>query len=386
MKQLCFAKIVGIGGWIALTQALFGCGDAPGSAEEPQASLTQTVTPDTARRAPNKLPTKFQGYEVVVIDWTRATHEPKAINNRGQIVGSVHDAVGRAQAWFWDGEQEHFLVTTEEATTGVANDLNDAGSVVGAGPFFRNTSDDFDVFRYRTRAFIYDGETVTDFPISASSSMSRAEGINRHGDVVGTIYGGSGSQYAVWWRGEEIIEFGVGRAMAINDRRQAVGSVERDNNSKAFLSDENGEVEILGTLGGEYSYANDLNERGEVVGYSGTTSGEERAFLYRDGAMLELTVPGERIHAEAINERGQIVGSITTFAKPWVTEGFVYQDGQARLLLDIVPQDGCWMRLEARDINDHGDILGIGTMNDYATCGGPGRYLIVITRRPGRYR
>jgi probable HAF family extracellular repeat protein len=314
----------GVSGWIALTQALLGCGDAPGSAEEPQTSLTQPLTPDTARRIPNELltnkslvnkpPPKGRGYEVVVIDWTRATHEPEAINNRGQIVGSVHDAVGRPQAWFWDGEQQHFLVTTEEDTTSVATDLNDAGAVVGSGPFFRNTSDDFDVFRYRTRAFIYDGETVTDLPVAPGSTMGRAEGINRHGDVVGTMFGGPGDQYAVWWRGEEIIEFGFGRAMAINDRRQAVGSVYSGNDSKAFLSNEDGEVQILGTLGGDFSYANDLNERGEVVGYAETANGEERAFLYRDGAMLELTVPGERIHAEAINERGQVVGSITTFA------------------------------------------------------------------------
>jgi probable HAF family extracellular repeat protein len=38
----------------------------------------------------------------------------------------------------------------------------------------------------------------------------------------------------------------------------------------------------LGTLGGTYSYAITINERGQVLGYSFTASGEFHAFLWEE--------------------------------------------------------------------------------------------------------
>jgi probable HAF family extracellular repeat protein len=69
----------------------------------------------------------------------------------------------------------------------------------------------------------------------------------------------------------------------------------------------------LGTLGGQYSYANDVNEAGQVVGVAQTSSGEGRGFLYSDGQMVDLTslLPsnsgGELFGPIAINNRGQIL-------------------------------------------------------------------------------
>ena len=51
----------------------------------------------------------------------------------------------------------------------------------------------------------------------------------------------------------------------------------------------------LGTLGGTYSWAFDINDRGQVVGYSGTAAGDQHAFLYGDGAMTDLGTLGGAI-------------------------------------------------------------------------------------------
>jgi len=44
----------------------------------------------------------------------------------------------------------------------------------------------------------------------------------------------------------------------------------------------------LGTLGGSFSEAHDVNERGQVVGESTTASGEFHAFLWEKGTMIDL--------------------------------------------------------------------------------------------------
>ncbi|HEY3495758.1 MAG TPA: hypothetical protein VGK73_13765, partial [Polyangiaceae bacterium] len=279
----------------------------------------------------------------------------------------------------------HFLVGDNPEGSGQATDINALGHVAGTTFFLRDDSETPGEFRFRNRAFVYDGTALTELGVLLGNTMSRAEGINRGGDVVGSSYGGPGEQHAFLHRDGELVDLGWGRALAVNDHREVVGGTVVVDVTKAFVYS-NGELQVLGTLGGETSIAVDLNARGEIVGNSQTASGVTRAFLYRKGAMAELPVPSETSTAAAINRVGEIVGAASSGATPTVSEGYLYRNGQVSLLRDLVPDDGCWNRLEARDINDHGDIVGIGVMNSYASCGEPGRYLVVITRRPGRYR
>jgi probable HAF family extracellular repeat protein len=68
-------------------------------------------------------------------------------------------------------------------------------------------------------------------------------------------------------------------------------------------------IKNLGTLGGNSSDARGINDRGEIVGVSRNAAGQERAFLYVNGAMRDLgTLGGQASIALAINGRGQIVG------------------------------------------------------------------------------
>jgi len=73
-------------------------------------------------------------------------------------------------------------------------------------------------------------------------------------------------------------------------------------------------ISDLGTLGGTSSVASSINDRGQVVGYSQTASGELHAFLWGKGTMTDLgTLGGNFSEAAAIiNDRGQVVGSSGT--------------------------------------------------------------------------
>lgn len=69
----------------------------------------------------------------------------------------------------------------------------------------------------------------------------------------------------------------------------------------------------LGTLGGNYSDARGINDKGEVVGVATNATGAERAFVYENGVMKDLgTLGGAESIALAINSLGDIVGSAQT--------------------------------------------------------------------------
>jgi len=72
----------------------------------------------------------------------------------------------------------------------------------------------------------------------------------------------------------------------------------------------NRQMKDLGTLGGEESLANDINQLGQVVGGVQTAEGESHAALWSpNGTITDLgTLGGEISVAQGINDAGQIVG------------------------------------------------------------------------------
>jgi probable HAF family extracellular repeat protein len=122
--------------------------------------------------------------------------------------------------------------------------------------------------------------------------------------------------------GYEVVDLGPfdnnrNRLSAMNDRGQMVGVSINNANGRieAFLESE-GKREPLGTLGGSFSIAHDINNHGEVVGGSLTKGDEDfHAFIYREKCLHDLNdllEPGavgwELIQALAINSQGAIVG------------------------------------------------------------------------------
>lgn len=111
----------------------------------------------------------------------------------------------------------------------------------------------------------------------------------------------------------------------------------------------------LGTLGGVYSTATDVNDAGQVVGTSLTADDEFHPFLW-DGSMQDLgTLSGPHGDAWAINASGSVVGTSGG-------RGFLWDGSEMR---DLGSLGGGHTR--ADDISDAGVVVG----SSQTTLGGP---------------
>jgi probable HAF family extracellular repeat protein len=125
--------------------------------------------------------------------------------------------------------------------------------------------------------------------------------------------------------------------------------------SHAFLYD--GVIHDIGTLGGDSSYAQALNDAGAVVGHSLTATSEFHAYLY-DGMMHDLgTLGGAESFASGINDNNQVAG--TSDIQDGSQHAFLY-DGSLHDLGTLGGRDSA-----AVGINDSGLVVGASETTDY---------------------
>lgn len=245
-----------------------------------------------------------------------------AINDSGQITGdSWVDGSTRHAYRYENGSMTDFGPTDYRA---FAYGINESGTIVG---------------RYNTtsgaalQAFVNDGTTRTNLHsvVGGSFANSVAYDINSDGQIVGTAYAGSltdgagiildGQAFRYTPSTNTVINLGLGGANSvaygINDLGQVVGTAaDGSGNFHAFLHTDGESTVDLGVLGtGTRSIAFGINHWGDVVGYSMTAGlNLPRAFLYQDGALLDLNNLGldldgwTLLNARAINDHGDIVG------------------------------------------------------------------------------
>jgi probable HAF family extracellular repeat protein len=163
-----------------------------------------------------------------------------------------------------------------------------------------------------------------ELPTLPGDTTGEAQGINDHGQAVGASINDCTASvvHAVLWQNDTVTDLGgLGGTFSfadhINDRGLVVGgsNLPGDTTSHAFLWTRDAGMQDLGTLPGDFSSgANSINSRGQAVGLSCDMNDNCRAFLWQNGVMRDLNTlvgagsPMFVFLAYDINSRGQIAG------------------------------------------------------------------------------
>jgi probable HAF family extracellular repeat protein len=305
-----------------------------------------------------------------------------AVNNSGQVAGEsdTRDPTSRHPFLYGGGIMKDINPSSPQYY-GHAYAINDSGEVAGDYSYYDQGA--------KIRAFLYSGGSSTNLG-TLGGGLSYAYDLNNSGQVAGISSTSDNHTHGFLYSGGAMIDIGTlggahSYAYGINDSGQVVGqSYTSDLNKRAFLYS-NGQMTDLGTLGGGDSCASAINNSGQVVGYADTGSSSSHAFLYSGGTMTDLGALGSSSKATAINNSGQIVGSCATSSMQ--RHAFLYRNGQMIDLNNLVtpssPPSSGWVLLSAEGINDHGQIVGYGTINGithaFLLSPEPDSYLLTLT-------
>lgn len=247
-----------------------------------------------------------------------------SIGNQGHVAGYSMNAAGYTRAFLWSNGSMTGLGVLPGYLDSYAFDVNDSGHVVGySGQMFISE-----------RAFL-----------KTTGPMQN----------LGTL-GGS-----------------MSRALALNNVGQVVGYSEKSISVYHAFLYSNGTMKDLGTIGGNPnggSKAHDINDKGQIAGES--TVGDDlftvHAALWQGGKVTDLggLVGLPYSYGKSINEAGHVVGFVAAVDETIAGDSrraFLYRDGRMLNLNDAIPLNTPWVLLQANSINDNGVIVGVGTLN-----------------------
>lgn len=307
--------------------------------------------------------------------------EPRGLNDVGQVAGSATIS-GRGFAVFYDGTLK--TINPPGAAFADAWAVNNRGQVVGS--VFTCDIVDGNCVNGRTRAFIY---RLGSFTILGTLGGTGSAGtdIDEAGRAVGTAdlprpspnvnpdsqaFSTTGGQL------ENLgARMGVGEsaARAVSPAGLLTGFFNNGGGDDGvFLYDSRDGTFKLIRFGlrpwESGGLPQDVNDAGQIVGhYGGNDDGSGRAFVY-DPASNTKTDLGKLLpahtysSARAVNNAGQIVGVSSV---SWFTQqderAFIYEGGAMLDLNALVPAGSGWVLNVATDINAHGQIVGTGRLN-----------------------
>jgi len=235
-------------------------------------------------------------------------HSVAAMNDRGQIVGTITTAPSTQHAALWDGRRVRDLGVLPGDTLSAGLAVNDSGAVLGQS---YTASGKMRGFLWQNGKMRNLGSLPGILPgFRPAETDCWTVAVNHRFQVLGICATHTLTREHVFlWQDGKLRDLGsLGLPALLNDRGDVVGATGAGRSQAFFWR--NGTTTNLGTLGGRDTYALALNNRGQVVGEGRTKTGGYHAFVWEDGKLTDLgTLAGGRYsRAHAINDNGQIVG------------------------------------------------------------------------------
>jgi hypothetical protein len=264
------------------------------------------------------------------------------VNDAGTAVGEAFSTAGSSVAVAWDASGTISTVgSLNKDGTGVANDVNAAGVVVGSS---YNGS--------LVRAYRSTATGLQELPVPAADAGQSVAA------TVATAVADSGTV--------------VGWASVLHPADAETPDAHSVQTAAAWFGD--GSRQLLVSPGGHESaaVATGVSERDTVVGYS-TTDRIDTAVRWNRGNITPLppvedpATPGTAWrHSRALAVQGDVtVGYSSKLAGSYGTGGSatIWVDGAARDLNDLVDVPTGWILQAATDINRSGQISGVASVD-----------------------
>lgn len=294
-----------------------------------------------------------------------------AISNTGRIVMNERDSAGVDHPIVWENGVATFLPMLEGAPRGISRTISDDGAVIGGscGPF-SNLS-----------ATIWTDEGVRAIG-TLGGDLSDIIQVSRNG----RNYTGYSRPFADQglWHGFAVIDgvkhdigpmpmYDVSGASLINDSGRVAGVwTNHKQQNVPFIWDLEHGIRELPTLGGTEAQTTDMNNTGQISGHSNDGLPDPAITIMKqlpvrweaDGRITKLrTLPDKPTGiAYGINARGECVGLLNNYATG-AAAAVLWLDDKLIDLNTAIPAGSGWVLKQATDINDSGQIVGVGTLN-----------------------
>jgi len=238
-----------------------------------------------------------------------------SFNNLGQFVGAMDGPGNRTHAFLWDIGVNHDLGTFGGAKS-LACGINDSTQIVGA--YLTNNT---------RHAFLWQKGAIQDLGEIDNTPKLGFEG---------ELYQGGPGQ--IYWTPQ----------IAINNRGQVTGHL----GDRSFLLS-NGTLSFLGVApSGQNFYAEQVNDRGEILGRAVQSGGGMHPFLWREGQFVDFDqLVGSHATPTAFNGRGEVIGTASS-ALGGSIRAFVWANNSLRWLAEAADD------LHPLAINNAGEVVG----------------------------
>ena len=298
------------------------------------------------------------------------------INDAGDVVGRSCSQCGQAgQSWLYTDVTGLQQYTPSAYYRLLSYGINNSQEIVGttgsnnwAYSSFQWTAAGSFIYPPTSSRAIARANSNTSYVVGELLDQDQAF-LWRNGEPVqmlGTLGGAVSCMVHPFW-GAPFDRCANSVGMDVNDSGNVVGYSYLPNSvRRAFAYTSGNGMVDMGTLRADnlgVSEAAGINELNQAVGYAAAATGYSGAFVYdlTGTGMVALPGLGSTAAAHAINDSNVIVG--TAHKDVVGSVAVVWKNGVIRDLNELIPSDSGWVLRSAVGINAQGQIIGDGTHN-----------------------